>query len=127
MFKRRNCLTPNAFVTLSDPTTVDVPGLPDPVSFSEYCIVVGTQTPIDGQTEICLTDEPASVPAGLTKVFEGALKLPTQTLEICTSEQEILLSCLHSKNIVGLKIWVDTPGISTYVCVEICEDILAAV
>ena len=123
MLLKRSYLTPNAFVILSDPTTVGVPGLPDPVSISEDCIVVGTQVPIDGPTDICLTDEPTRVPAGLTKVYEGPLRLPTQTLEICTSEQDTLLRCVHTNNIANLKIWVNTPGIATLVCFQICEEI----
>lgn len=101
---------PNAIVFLMDPLNreVDVPGFIDGnlMGFTASCVAVGTQAPVDGDTEIILSDS-RDAPDGLVRLGFFDIVLHHRVIAVVTSEFEVLLEREVGKDRVKVSVWVD--------------------
>lgn len=101
---------PNAILFVFDPTdkNVIVPRYIDGVltAATETCVSVGTQEPVDGNTEVSL-EFGDGTPSLLYQVFVGSILTPGGKIAVVTSEFHRVLELDVTKGKVGLSIWVD--------------------
>lgn len=100
----------NAILFVLDPTNKDtvVPPYVDGelTAATGTCISIGTQAPVDGETEVSLELDGAT-PSDLHRAFLGSLVTPGGKLAVVTSEFERVLELDVPKGKANVCVWVD--------------------
>lgn len=101
---------PNGILFLLDPTNRDVVVPPyvdgELTASTESCISVGTQAPIDGETEVALSTSDAPLP-GLNLAFSGSVLCPNGKIAVVTAEFQNVLEVDVPEGNIRVSIWVD--------------------
>lgn len=115
---------PNAILFIFDPTNKDVlvPSYIDGnlTSSTETCISVGTQSYVDGETEVFL-GLGEILPLNLVKIFSGQVQTLSGKIAVMTSQFQSVLELDVSRGNVQVTIGVDdvrNPG-QVGVCVDL--------
>lgn len=101
---------PNGILFVFDPTNknVLVPEYIDGelTASTETCVSVGTQAPVDGETEVSLSASDVP-PVGMQQAFLGSIVSPGGKIAIVTAEFHRVLELDVPKGNVGMSIWVN--------------------
>ena len=62
------------------------------VAATSSCIAVGTTSAYDGDTTLTLTDEAVGTAAGLMKVYEADLHVPSRIISVCSVDNVVLMA-----------------------------------
>lgn len=113
----------NAIIFLYDLASEDIqiPEYIDDVlvSANEKCVSIGTQTDVDGDVTIRLSNQiDASDKKSCKQVFDGFVSTPGKKLAISTSEDEAILQTDVKEEKTQVFVWVDDSGFPSMVLVE---------
>ncbi|KIZ37218.1 MULTISPECIES: hypothetical protein [Rhodopseudomonas] len=104
---------PNSLFFLEDPAggkspEVEVDTRPVRIWSTRSCIIVACLCFVDGETELVASTSAADAPSAPV-AFEGILDTPTGTVEVSTSEREVLLRCEVGTHFTRVRVWTDHP------------------
>lgn len=111
MQNTKQLLVPHSVLLIMDYEGGEIPLSMDKlVVANPTCIAIATQSPVDGEIQITLTDQPA-VPIStdnLFKEFEGQLHTPQSKVSIWTTELELLLEMPVTTRNTFIEVWLDS-------------------
>ena len=99
----------NSLILVMDQSVGEIPGSMNKalVAATPSCIAVGTLSEHDGDTLISLSDEPTTLEAGLSLVFDGTLQTPTRKLSLCSVLDETLITSDVPGETTRVQVWAN--------------------
>ena len=112
----------NAILFVFDPASKNVLIPPyvdgELIAANPTCVSIGTQAPVDGETEVTMSLSNAAHP-GLHRAFVGRIVTPNGIVAINTASFERVLEFEVAKTSVDLCVWVDDLRNPSQVIVEV--------
>jgi len=123
MMRRAEITVPNSVVLVMGSKCGEIPeSMPGgPVAATASSIVIGTVPPMDGRTEIILTDEPdwpRSDP-DLRQAFVGSLDVPQDHLAVFTVDLDPIVSLSVSRLRCDVEVWLNDDAEPSRICVVV--------